>query len=99
MGNLFLLPQSLMILQRLGQAVLVRAPAKVNLHLEVLKKRDDGYHELATLMCAVSLYDTLELKEDPAGDIRLSCDQPALSTGPDNLVHRAAQLLREHTGH
>jgi len=89
----------MMLLQRLGQAVLVRTPAKVNLHLEVLGKRDDGYHELATLMSAVSLYDTLELKDDPAGEIRLTCDQPALSTGADNLVCLAAQLLREHTGH
>jgi len=36
----------------------VRAPAKVNLFLEVLRRRDDGYHDLATLMVAVGLYDT-----------------------------------------
>lgn len=87
-----------MLSVRYGDTVVVRAPAKVNLFLEVLGKRSDGYHEIATLMVAVSLYDTLEFKEDGAGAIRLSCDSPDLSTGPDNLVCRAAELLRRHTG-
>jgi 4-diphosphocytidyl-2-C-methyl-D-erythritol kinase len=78
--------------------VTVRAPAKVNLFLEVLAKRSDGYHDIATLMVAVSLYDTLEFKEDSTGQIRLSCDQPGLSTGPDNLVCRAAEALRRREG-
>ncbi len=56
-----------MILRRCGAGVLVRAPAKVNLFLEVLQRRPDGYHELATLMTAVSLYDTLLFGEDPSG--------------------------------
>ncbi|HZT78979.1 MAG TPA: 4-(cytidine 5'-diphospho)-2-C-methyl-D-erythritol kinase [Gemmataceae bacterium] len=78
--------------------VRVRAPAKVNLFLEVLAKRADGYHEISTLMVAVSLYDTLEFKEEPSGQTRLECDNPHLSTGPDNLVRRAADLLRRHIG-
>jgi 4-diphosphocytidyl-2-C-methyl-D-erythritol kinase len=77
-----------------ADAVLVWAPAKVNLFLEVLAKRSDGYHEIATLMVAVSLYDTLEFKEEASGDVRLHCDHPNLSPGPDNLVVRAAELLR-----
>ncbi len=87
-----------MILQRRGADVLVRAPAKVNLFLEVLRRRADGYHELATLMTAVSLYDTLRFRDDPSGSIRLRCDRPDLSAGPDNLVCRAAELLRRRTG-
>jgi 4-diphosphocytidyl-2-C-methyl-D-erythritol kinase len=78
--------------------LVVRAPAKVNLHLEVRAKRTDGYHDVETLMVAVSLHDTLEFMEEPAGNLRLSCDQPSLSVGPDNLVWRAAALLRQHTG-
>ena len=81
-----------------ADAVVVWAPAKVNLFLEVLAKRADGYHEIATLMVAVSLFDTLEFKEDSSGDIQLWCDHPDLSTGPDNLVRRAAELLRQRTG-
>src|SRR5205823_7229469 len=49
----------------------------------------------ATLMVAVSLYDTLEFKEETSGEIRLHCDHPDLSAGPDNLVLRAAHLLRQ----
>lgn len=87
-----------MLSERRADAVAVRAPAKVNLFLEVLGKRPDGYHEVATLMVAVGLYDTLEFHDDAAGRVRLDCDEPRLSTGPDNLVCRAAELLRRRTG-
>jgi 4-diphosphocytidyl-2-C-methyl-D-erythritol kinase len=79
-------------------AVRVWAPAKVNLYLEVLARRSDGYHELATLMVAVSLYDSLEFREDAAGAVRLRCEHPSLSTGPDNLICRAIELVRRVTG-
>src|SRR4051812_25630514 len=88
-----------MLIRRSGTAVFVRAPAKVNLFLEVLHRRADGYHELATLMTAVSLYDTLTFTDEPTGDVRLECDQPSLSTGPDNLICRAAELLRRRAGY
>jgi 4-diphosphocytidyl-2-C-methyl-D-erythritol kinase len=81
-----------------NDAVVVQAPAKVNLFLEVLARRADGFHEIATLMVAVSLYDTLEFKEDTSGALRLYCPDPALPTGPENLVYRAARRLHEHTG-
>lgn len=94
---------------RTASGLLVRAPAKVNLFLEVLGKRPDGYHDLATLMVAVSLYDTLEFKEDrskalsldlaPQASVSATEDRPILSAGPDNLIRRAAELLRQHTGH
>src|SRR4051812_29655618 len=87
-----------MLCERFADAQVVWAPAKVNLFLEVLGKRPDGYHELATLMVAVGLYDTLELREDAAGEAGLTCDHPTLATGPDNLVRRAADLLRQRTG-
>ena len=74
--------------------LVIAAPAKVNLFLEVLAKRPDGYHELQTLMAAVDLFDTLELRPGPAGEIALECDPPGLPTGPDNLVHAAADRLR-----
>jgi 4-diphosphocytidyl-2-C-methyl-D-erythritol kinase len=87
-----------MLSERCADAVVVWAPAKVNLFLEVLAKRADGYHEIATLMVTVSLYDTLEFKEEASGDVRLQSDHPNLSTGPDNLVCRAADLLRQRRG-
>lgn len=79
-------------------AVVAWAPAKVNLFLEVLRKRPDSYHEIATLMVAVRLYDTLVLTPDPTGQVTLECHGAALATGPDNLVVRAANLLKQRTG-
>jgi len=81
-----------------GDAVRVWVPAKVNLFLEVLGRRPDGYHELATLMVTVGLFDSLELRTGPSGQVRLECDHPGLSTGADNLVVRAAELLRTRLG-
>jgi 4-diphosphocytidyl-2-C-methyl-D-erythritol kinase len=86
-----------MLIRRRGLDVLAWAPAKVNLFLEVLGKRADGYHELATLMATASLYDTLALRESKS-DITLRCDDPALTTGEDNLVVKAARLLRSRIG-
>jgi 4-diphosphocytidyl-2-C-methyl-D-erythritol kinase len=87
-----------MLIRRSGPVVQVWAPAKVNLFLEVLARRPDGYHELATLMVAVSLFDSLEFTEEPGEVVRLACDQPTLSTGPDNLVCRAAEAVRRRAG-
>jgi 4-diphosphocytidyl-2-C-methyl-D-erythritol kinase len=84
--------------ERHDDAVVVWAPAKVNLFLEVFAKRADGYHEIATLLVAVSLSDRLELKEDATGNITLTCDQAELDCGPGNLVCQAARLLQERTG-
>jgi 4-diphosphocytidyl-2-C-methyl-D-erythritol kinase len=87
-----------MLIEQAAGAVVVWAPAKVNLFLEVLAKRPDGYHEIATLIVAVSLFDRLEFRDESSGKIELQCNYPDLSTGPDNLVYRAASLLRERTG-
>ena len=82
----------------LSSAVHITAPAKINLYLEVLGKRPDGYHAIETVMLAVELIDELTLDADPSGHVTLSCDQPELSTGPDNVVMKAAQLLKQRTG-
>ncbi len=86
-----------MIIRRRGDSVLVWAPAKVNLFLEVLGRRPDGYHELATLMLTVGLFDTVGLRET-RGDVSLECDDPTLSAGEDNLVVKAARLVRSRFG-
>jgi 4-diphosphocytidyl-2-C-methyl-D-erythritol kinase len=81
-----------------GQALVVAAPAKVNLFLEVRGRRSDGYHDLETLMVAVDLFDTLEFRSGPPGAIALECDPPGLPTGTDNLVVKAARVLRDRVG-
>src|SRR5207247_8269508 len=83
---------------RTADGLVVRAPAKVNLFLEVLGKRPDGYHDLATLMVAVTLEDELGFERDNSGVLSLTCDNPDLPCGPENLVLKAAERLRQHTG-
>lgn len=86
-----------MRLLRQAGTTMAWAPAKVNPFLELLGKRADGYHEIATAMVAVGLYDVV-LAEDIGAGVVLTCNRPDLSVGPDNLVLQAAQLLRDRTG-
>jgi 4-diphosphocytidyl-2-C-methyl-D-erythritol kinase len=87
-----------MIVRSIAEGVEVLAPAKLNLFLEVLGRRPDGYHEIESLMVTVSLYDSLTFTELPSGEISLRCNEPALSTGGDNLVVKAAVRLKESAG-
>jgi 4-diphosphocytidyl-2-C-methyl-D-erythritol kinase len=82
-----------------SKTVTVAAPAKVNLFLEVLGRRPDGYHELATLMVAIDWCDTLEIQAAEAGQRQLECEPSGwVPVGPENLVWRAAEVLAERTG-
>jgi len=74
----------------------VAAPAKINVVLEVLGKRDDGFHEIRSIVRTINLCDSISLER--TGDISLNCSEPALQT-PDNLVLRAANLLKKHSGY
>jgi 4-diphosphocytidyl-2-C-methyl-D-erythritol kinase len=80
--------------------VKIRAPAKVNLYLRVVGRRRDGYHLLDTFIVPVSLYDVIEIRCVPAKRqqasnprIRITCDNPTVPLGEENLAYRAAQLL------
>jgi len=74
----------------------LHAPAKVNLGLEIIGRRPDGYHDLVTIFQTVALCDELTLAPTPSGPIALAAD-PALG-GADNLVLRAAGALAAHAG-
>ena len=76
--------------------VVLRTSAKVNLALDVLGKRGDGYHEIATVLQAVDLFDRLKL--EAADTLSLHTDDPDLPTDDGNLVMRAARLLRKAAG-
>ena len=69
----------------------LHAPAKVNLTLIVGARRDDGYHDVSTVMQTVGLYDTLTLTD--GSGLTMSCTDPALPTDGSNLVLRAAALF------
>ncbi len=74
--------------------IVCKAYGKINLTLDVLGKRADGYHEVLTILQGISLCDQVEIAKGEKG-IKLSCNFPQLGTGTDNLAYRAAQLLRE----
>ena len=69
------------------------APAKINLSLRILGRREDGYHDIETLMCPISVFDLLRIEPREDGGLELTCDDPSLSVGEDNLVVRAARLF------
>lgn len=79
-------------------ALTVNAPAKINLCLHVLGRRPDGYHEVAMLMQAVSLYDRIDLTLAPGDGVTLMADGSDLGPEADNLVVRAARQVLAQAG-
>lgn len=75
--------------------ITVKAFAKINLTLDVLGQRTDGFHEVAMVMQGIDLHDMVTLKKVPGRKIILSCDNPELPKNRDNLAYRAAELLCE----
>ncbi len=73
----------------------LRAPAKINLSFRILRRREDGFHEVETLMAPVSVFDRLTIRR--ADELRFTCDDASLPSGSDNLVVRAAQLFLDAT--
>ena len=74
----------------------LKSPCKVNLILNILGKRPDGFHELETVMHPVNLFDELNF-ERGGSSIQLTCDEPTLPVDSKNLVYRAAEaFLKQH---
>ncbi len=73
----------------------LKALAKVNLCLDVLKKREDGYHEVKMVMQTISLYDELEIRKVKQPGIQVKTNLYYLPTNENNLVHKAADLLQK----
>jgi 4-diphosphocytidyl-2-C-methyl-D-erythritol kinase len=69
------------------------APAKINLSLRVKGRREDGFHEIESLMCPISIFDQLEIevRDEPGFEFR--CDDPTVPSDDTNLVVRAARLF------
>lgn len=79
-------------------SITVQAPAKLNLTLDVLGKRSDGYHEMKMVMQSVALCDTVTLTTGPGEGIVLSTDLGFLPVGRKNLAVAAALRLKEAAG-
>ncbi|MDE1920123.1 MAG: 4-(cytidine 5'-diphospho)-2-C-methyl-D-erythritol kinase [Candidatus Omnitrophica bacterium] len=73
----------------------VLSPAKINLVLDVLAKRPDGFHELRTVFERISLADTIALKSNKTNAITIRCSHPHVPRGSANLVYKAAAMLRQ----
>jgi 4-diphosphocytidyl-2-C-methyl-D-erythritol kinase len=71
------------------------APAKVNLYLEILGDRPDGYHELAMILQSIALADRIDLRANGTEVIRVHCDHPLVPGDTSNLAYRAAVLMAE----
>ena len=70
--------------------VKVKAPAKINLTLDVTAKRADGYHEISTIMQAVDLYDTVTISDNDSGKVTVSCGYKGVSCDDSNICAKAA---------
>ncbi len=74
-------------------------PAKINLWLEVTGKRQDGYHDISSLMLPVTVFDRIRIEVAAAeGPVSLSCNEPEIPHDSQNLAWRAAELFREASG-
>jgi 4-diphosphocytidyl-2-C-methyl-D-erythritol kinase len=85
-------PERITTVQR---PIAIHCPAKINLYLDVFGKRQDGYHELRTVMQAIDLCDTIAIDELEES-IVVSCDLPSLPVDARNLCWRAADAMRRH---
>jgi len=74
------------------------APAKINLFLDVIRKREDGYHDLGTVFQTVDVGDTLEFSARDDGEIHLEYNNPQEYPVESDLVYKAAVALRSHVG-
>ena len=76
----------------------VLAPAKINLSLKILSRREDGFHEIETLIAPVSIHEEIKIERKKSGQgIDFRCDNPSVPRGEDNLVVRAAKSFFDAT--
>lgn len=80
------------------ERISLHAPAKVNLRLDILGKRPDGYHEIRTWIYPISLADELHIERVNTAQITVSSAHPGLPVGEENLAHRAAALFLKEQG-
>lgn len=74
--------------------IILRAPAKLNLYLDITGRREDGYHELETVMTSVDLCDTITVRQTD-GEIRVSCTNADIPQNEGNICYKAAELFFE----
>lgn len=78
--------------------IIITAPAKINLTLDVAGKRSDGYHDIVTIMQSISLSDTISIERNNMEKISIKCAREDVPKGRKNLAYRAAELFLEKYG-
>ena len=76
----------------------LKALAKINLGLDVVRRREDGYHEVRMIMQTIHLFDRLEISKNTSGQITMETNLAFLPTNENNLVYKAAKLLTDEFG-
>lgn len=76
----------------------VNAPAKVNLAVDVMGRRPDGYHTVSLVLQAISIYDVITLTTNDSGAITVTCDKPNVPCDKTNIVYKAAERFFHKTG-
>jgi 4-diphosphocytidyl-2-C-methyl-D-erythritol kinase len=76
----------------------LKANAKINLFLEVLGRRPDGYHNVETVYQSIDLYDVITLCENSPGVVEVRCDDPRVPLDDTNIAYKAAELLLKESG-
>jgi len=79
-------------------SIILKGRAKINLTLDVVGKRENGYHDLEMIMQTVNLYDTIHIRKTKVPGIRLKANYSWLPTNEKNIAYRAAQLFFEESG-
>lgn len=75
----------------------VLAPAKINLSLDILKRRPDGYHDVSMVMQTIDLYDTVTIETNDSGKTEISCNYPGVPCDKTNIAYKAAEAFFNNT--
>ena len=73
-------------------SILINAPAKINIGLDVIRRREDGYHEVKMIMQSIRLFDRLTLTKTKEPGIKLTTNLSYLPVNEDNLVYKACRM-------
>ena len=77
--------------------IAVKALAKINLGLDVVRRREDGYHEVRMIMQTIHLYDRLEIRKQKEQEVTLHTNLSFLPVDEHNLAYRAAAMFRKNS--
>lgn len=79
--------------EEIMQEIILKTPAKINWTLDVVRKREDGYHDISTIMQSVAIYDEITIHRIPEREIKVGVSDPNIPEGKENIAYKAAELM------